>query len=319
MDYFFIFAFAFIVTFLCTPNIRYVALKLSVVDKKNNRKIHKKIVTKLGGVAIYLGFLIGILTIIFFDKLFFRTHILQIGGLIICSTLVLSLGIYDDFQGSGALIKFIIQAIVALLLVKIGFRLERIFIPGLINIKTGGLSVPLTILWLVGITNAINLIDGLDGLATGIVAIASAFFFLYGVLLKETFIAFFSLVLLGANLAFLRYNFYPAKIFLGDSGSLFLGFVMGSLAIYSSAPKGETNLFFPLAIIVLFLPILDTALAIIRRALRKQYIFASDASHIHHYYLKLGFGHPKVVIMFYLTTIFLGIASLLIIYAYLHY
>ena len=318
MVYFFIFTISFITVYLSTPSIRYVALNFSVLDKKNHRKIHKKLIAKLGGLAIYLGFLAGLAILAVFNLPFFRSQFLEISGLVICSTVILMLGIYDDFQGSSAFIKFFIQITLALVLIHIGFRIERIFIPGLISIDTGSLSLPLTVLWLVGMTNAINLIDGLDGLASGIIAIGSLFFFMYGVFLKEDFIIFTSLALLGATLAFLRYNFYPARIFMGDTGSLFLGFLIASLAIYRSDPTSQNNLFLPPAIVVLFLPILDTVLAILRRLLRRQYVFAGDSSHIHHYYVKLGVSHSQVVKWFYLVTIFLGIASLSIIYAYLH-
>ena len=182
MIYFFIFAISFIIVFLITPTIRYIGLKFYAIDKRNHRKIHKKIVTKLGGLAIYFGFLGGLLIAPVFDIVFFKVHIFKIMGLIICSTLMLILGMYDDFHGSKALQKLVIQILISLLLIKIGFSLQRIIIPGLIDINLGILSVPLTILWLIGITNAINLIDGLDGLAAGIVAIAALFFCLYGLL-----------------------------------------------------------------------------------------------------------------------------------------
>lgn len=317
MIYFFIFAVSFIIVFLITPTIRYAGLRFSAIDKKNYRKLHKKVVTRLGGLAIYLGFLGGLIIIAIFDISFLKLHISQMGGLIICSTLMLMLGMYDDFQGSGALQKLIIQIMIAFLLVKIGFRLERIFIPNLIDINLGILSIPFTILWLVGITNAINLIDGLDGLAAGIVVIVSLFLCLYGILLKENFIIFISLALLGANLAFLKYNFYPAKIFMGDTGSLFLGFLIGGLAIYRSNPENLNNLFFLPVAFALLLPIMDTVIAIVRRIFKKQHIFRSDFCHIHHYFIKLGFNQVQAVKRFYLMTFCLGAASLAIIYIYL--
>ena len=310
MIYFFVLAVSFIIVYLITPNIRYLGLKFSVVDGKNHRKIHKKVITKLGGLAIYFGFLGGMIIVAVFNPVFFRVHILQIMGLIICASLILILGIYDDFQGSNAITKLFIQITVALVLIKIGFKLEKIYIPGLIDLNLGILSVPLTMLWLIGITNAINLIDGLDGLASGIIVIVSAFLCLYGFLFKQFFIVYTSLALIGANLAFLKYNFFPAKIFMGDTGSLFLGFIIGSLAIYRPGTEDLNNLLFLPSVIILILPIIDTFMAVIRRLARKQKIFTGDFSHLHHYYIKLGFSQIQTVTRFYLITIFLGCVSL---------
>ncbi|MBP7087950.1 MAG: undecaprenyl/decaprenyl-phosphate alpha-N-acetylglucosaminyl 1-phosphate transferase [Candidatus Omnitrophica bacterium] len=311
MIYFFICSISFIIVYLITPNIRYAGIRFSAFDKKGERKIHKKVITKLGGLAVYLGFLGGVLSAFIFDLDFLRMHILQISGLFIGSFLMLLLGMYDDFQGSSANIKLTIQIIIALLVVKLGFRLERIAIPGLPIINLGMWSVPVTLLWVVGITNAINLIDGLDGLATGITAIVVYFFCLYAIILQDQFAIYVALALLGASLAFLKYNFYPAKIFLGDTGSLFMGFVVANLAIHPFRTTVVNNLFFPCAVIVLFLPIVDTSLAVVRRILRRQHIFKGDFSHIHHYYIKLGFNQPQAVKRLYAITFYLGIISLI--------
>src|SRR3989338_3260560 len=158
MTYLFIFAISFMTVYLVTPNIRYIALRTSAIDKKNHRKIHTRITAQLGGLAIYLGMLVGLTIVVIFDPLFFKANFQYILGFGICSTLTLLLGIYDDFQGSGALFKFLVQIIIASLFIKIGFRLERISIPGFIDIGLGLFSVPLTVLCVVGVINAINLI-----------------------------------------------------------------------------------------------------------------------------------------------------------------
>ena len=160
--------------------------------------------------------------------------------------------------------------------------------------------------------HAINLIDGLDGLASGIVAITSFFFCLYGAFFNNKFVIFISLALLGANLAFLKYNFYPAKIFMGDTGSLFLGYVIASLAIHRGNPQNLDSPFFIPALILLSLPLMDTALAILRRVSRGQHIFRGDFSHIHHYYIKMGFTQPQVVERFCFITFCLGAISLFV-------
>lgn len=311
MEYFLIFAISFITTFLITPTIRYVALKFYAIDRVNQRKIHKKLVTKLGGLAIYLGFLGGIFTIVLFDYGFFKVNFFGIATLLICSTLMLILGVYDDFQGSGALLKLSIQLLISLLIIKQGFVLKGIFVPGLCNIEFGFLAVPLTMLWFVGITNAVNLIDGLDGLAAGVCGIALGFISIFGLILRDNFVAFVGLALSGASFAFLKYNFHPAKIFMGDTGSLLLGLVFAYLGVYQPVFRTDNPYFIP-AVIVIFLPILDTNIAVGRRILRKKSIFSGDSSHIHHFFLKKGFTQPQTAAKFYITTFILGLISLLV-------
>ena len=309
MNYFFIIAVSFIIVFLITPNIRYMALKFYAIDRANYRKIHKKIVTKLGGLAIYLGFIGGLFAIMIFDLNFFRDNFSLLVSLLIGSTLMLILGVYDDFQESSALLKFIIQIVISLLVIKAGFLLKGIFIPGLISINFGNFAVPLTVLWLVGITNAINLIDGLDGLAAGVSGIALFFIFLFGLIFKDNFVTYLALSLTGASFAFLRYNFYPAKIFMGDTGSLFLGLTIACLGVSQPATHLKNPYLIPI-VIVLFLPLLDVIFAIVRRILKKRNIFSGDSSHIHHYFIKRGFNQAQTVIRFYLITFILGIISL---------
>jgi len=309
MTHFFVIAVSSIIVLLITPNIRYLALKFYAVDKVNRRKIHKKIITKLGGLAIYFGFLGGIFTLILFIPAFFGVNFFPLSTLLIGSTLMLILGIYDDFQGSSALLKFVIQIIISLLVIKSGFLLKGIFIHDLINIEFGVFSIPLTLLWLVGITNAVNLIDGLDGLAAGIIGLVASFIFVFGLLLKDNFVIYVSLALVGACFSFLKYNFYPAKIFMGDTGSLFLGLIAAFLGIYRP-PSSSSNPYFIPTIILLFLPIFDTSFAILRRIVRKKNVFSGDSSHVHHYLLKKGFSQPQAAVRLYLITFILGIISL---------
>lgn len=307
---FFAFIVPFVAVYMLTPFVRYLALQLNATDKKNNRKIHQKVITNLGGISIYAGFLLGLMTLYTFNISFIDAHILQVKSLVICSSIMLLLGIYDDLQGSSAYIKFIIQGVAALLLIRSGFRLQQIYIPGVIDVNFGSFSAVVTLLWLVGVTNAINLIDGLDGLATGILALAFLSLFVSGIIAGDVFVSLISLCLAGATMAFLKYNSYPAKIFLGDTGSLCFGFIVGGLAIYPSVLKGSVNPFLLPTAIILLLPILDTLFAIVRRIVKKQNIFKGDSSHIHHYCLKMGISHPEVVKRFYVVTALLGIISI---------
>jgi UDP-GlcNAc:undecaprenyl-phosphate GlcNAc-1-phosphate transferase len=309
LSYFFTIAVAFIIVYLITPNIRYLALKFYAIDRVNHRKIHKKVVTKLGGLAIYLGFLGALFIIVLFEPVFFTVYHFPIVGLLIGSTLMLILGIYDDFQGSGAMLKFIIQIVIAALVIKSGFILKGIFVPHLINLQFGVFSIPITLLWLVGIVNAVNLIDGMDGLAAGVCGIILFFISILGMTLKDNFVVYVSLALSGACFAFLKYNFNPAKIFMGDTGSLVLGLIIACLGIYQPQHKAVNPYFVP-TLIVLFIPILDTTFAFTRRIIRRKSIFSSDSSHIHHYFMKLGFNQSQTAVGFYLVTSILGAISI---------
>lgn len=308
MNYLLITAISFIIVYLITPSIRYFALKFYVIDKTNGRKIHKKIVTKLGGIAIFLGFLGAILSVLFFHFLFIKLNFFIVLGLLISSGIIVLLGVYDDFQGSGATLKFIIQIITSFLIIKSGFLLKGFFFNGLINIEFGKFSIPLTMIWLVGITNAVNLLDGLDGLAAGVIGIIISFFFIFGMLLNDSLMIYISLAAAGACFAFLKYNFFPAKIFMGDTGSLFLGLLVAVLAIHNPNDHSKNPYFIP-ALILLFLPILDTVLAVLRRFIRGKNIFSGDSSHIHHYFIKKGLSQINTVLIYYLTTFMLGIIS----------
>ena len=313
MVYLFAFLVPLLIVFLITPFIRYLGLKIWAVDKKNHRKIHaKNVIVKFGGVGIYFGFVAGLIIMAVYDNAQFQAHIFQISGLAVCATLALFLGMYDDLLGSRAHKKLFVQIVIACLLIKVGFLIQRIYLPGMLDIHLGVFSIPFTVLWLVGITNAINLIDGLDGLAGGIVAIACLFFSFYGLYAGEPLICYLSLALLGAVVGFLHYNFYPAKIFMGDSGSLFLGCMLASMGAYVVKAGSMLNKFFLPSLLILLLPILDTVMAVIRRLSRKQHIFTSDASHIHHFFLNRGFSQVQVVLGFYVVTVFLGLISLLV-------
>jgi len=316
INYFFILTVSFVVVFLVTPSIRYVALKFYVIDKINYRKVHKKLVTKLGGLAIWFGFLAGLFIVVIFDSNFFRSHFYLIVGLLTCSGLMLVLGGDDDFHGSSALQKLIIQIIISLLAIKTGIILKGITVPGLFTVDFGIFSILLTVLWLVGITNAINLIDGLDGLAAGIIGIASFFIFLCSLILKDNFNAYLTLALMGACFGFLKYNFTPAKIFMGDTGSLFLGFTIAYLSLCRKTHYAGINVYVIPVMVILTLPILDTVFAVIRRVLGKKNIFLGDSSHIHHYFIKRGFSQLQTVLLFYFVTFLLGVASLGAIFLY---
>jgi len=305
MVFFLIFAIACGVTFLITPTIRYVALKLAVIDKKSVRKIHTRIVTRFGGLGIYFGFIFAMLSLFLVKFGMKGVDFTPLWAVVMASTMILILGMYDDARGADAKVKFFVQILAAFLLINSGFEIKMINIPWYGILNMGVFSIPVTILWLVGITNAINLIDGLDGLAAGIVFICLMGLFCKFLLLGMVLPAFFAIALAGACLGFLRYNFPPAKIFMGDTGSMFLGFSVAALAIWTSQ-KSSTAVVLLIPLLGLGIPILDTVLAFTRRVVRKQNPFTADKEHLHHLLLNKKLTEKQVVYILWAVTILLN-------------
>jgi UDP-GlcNAc:undecaprenyl-phosphate GlcNAc-1-phosphate transferase len=248
-----------------------------------------------------------ILLVLLGKQEFNRLFIGVIGG----GILIFALGLLDDIFDLHAWKKVIIEIIVVLLMTILGFRIDLLTNPFGLSIATGIFSIPLTIIWFLLVVNAINLIDGLDGLATGIIAIVSLILGIASVLSSNTFIAYFAFAIFGGCLAFLRYNFYPAKIFLGDAGSLYLGFNIAALSVAGNAQfKGTTAMTMLIPIIVLSVPLIDTFLAVFRRLRTPNSIFQADKNHIHHKMLKLGIPYKVVILISYLLTALFGLISL---------
>lgn len=287
---------AFITTFLVTPWSRKLATRFGMVDRPGERKIHTQDVPYGGGVAIFIGFLVGLL---FLNRLNPEIAAYLAGGVII-----FSLGIVDDLIGLKALPKFFVQSLVAFLLIYSGIRIDMELILRGQLAEFSYLSIPLTYLWIVGITNAINIIDGLDGLAAGVSTISaftiSAVAFTNG----QTTFAVIGLIVGFAALGFLPHNF-NTKIFMGDSGSMFLGYSLAVISIMASVKLAAA---FSLAvpILILAIPIFDTAFAIIRRLINRQPIGLGDKKHLHHRLLELGFSPTETVIIIYVLSIFFG-------------
>lgn len=310
MRYLLIFTIAAGVTFLVTPTIRYFALRFLLVDQRNKRKLHNRIITRFGGIAIYIGFLFAMIYVFTSSSKFglVQQDLIDYIMVIIASSLILILGIFDDAKGANALVKFSIQVLAALILIQSGFIVRIISNPcGGSPIELGIFSIPVTILWLVGITNSVNLIDGMDGLAAGIIFIVSFSLFWMSFLTGQIMSALFAIALAGSCLGFLRYNYPPAKVFMGDTGSLFLGFSVAALSILTNH-KGNTaiSLLIP-AIIGMGIPIVDTSFAFFRRiAIKKTNPFRADKEHVHHLLLKLNLSEKKVVFILWAATALLS-------------
>lgn len=304
----FTFLCAVAVALIATPLVKKLACRVGAIDvPKDNRRMHKKPIPLWGGLAIYLGFLISVLIFCDLSK--------ELIGILVGASFVVLLGAIDDRFVLDAKLKFLGQIVAAIIPVACGLRID--FISDFFHFAEGGqivlstLSIPLTIIWIVGLSNAVNLIDGLDGLACGVSTIASFSIFLIVVQLGDAATALVIAALAGACIGFLPYNFNPAKIFMGDSGALFLGFILGTVSI-SGNFKWFTFLNFGLPFIVLGLPIFDTAIAIIRRVIHGKKPWEADRGHIHHKLIDMGMSQKQAVAVLYAASAILGLSAILL-------
>ncbi|MDB4979601.1 MAG: glycosyl transferase family 4 [Myxococcales bacterium] len=315
-------AVAFILSMLCgtilTPLVRRLAHHYGALDHAlSSRKIHGQPVPRLGGIAIVLAFYTPLVGLLIFQtstgEIFLaeREHVV---GLFAGGGLIALLGIYDDLRGAGATRKFLVQVLVAGLMYALGFRMEVLANPFGPELTLGWFALPFTLLWFVGVINAMNLIDGLDGLAGGVALVAVVTTFLIALERAHPIMMLFSSTLAGAILGFLFYNFNPATIFMGDTGSMFLGFVLAASAIQTNQ-KSSTAVAVLIPAIALGLPIMDTLLAMSRRAWRGQPLFQADKDHIHHRLLALGLSQRQAVFVLYGFCVVLGATALLLTYA----
>jgi len=297
------FIIALIVTVITTPIVKKIALKFNIVDIPNEpRKIHKKKMPYLGGVAIALGFFVGFI----FQRPDLPSTWTFLGGAFI----VLFTGIIDDKFNLPAKYKLLGQILAALLVVLSGVTVDFIQFPVIGRIEFGWWQYPITILWIVGITNAINFIDGLDGLAGGVSSIALGSMLVMGIMNQQSLAIALSVILLGSTIGFLFFNSYPAKIFMGDSGSMFIGYTMAYISIIGLF-KSFTIFSLIIPIIILAVPIFDTSFAIVRRIIRGQKISTPDRSHLHHCLLKLGFSHRTTVLIIYVISLIFGLSAII--------
>ncbi|HPA48282.1 MAG TPA: MraY family glycosyltransferase [bacterium] len=304
---------SFLVAVVTTPVWIVLAKALGAVDRPVARKVHDRPIPYLGGLAFHASYAAVFLYVIYQCPFLLESPawlqkwvVLFVGG-----TFILLVGIYDDLRGMAPKWKLLAQVLVALFLVAFGFRFELVTNPfGGGQVSLGAAGWILSVFWIVGIANAINLVDGLDGLAAGVVFFAACANLAIALSPWQGFVSLISLILVGTTLGFLPYNFHPAKIFMGDAGALYLGFLLGASAIENSVKSTTVvSLLFPL--VALLLPILDTGLAVIRRSRRGQHPFAPDREHIHHRLLQLGLSHRHAVLLLH------GLCLLLAVSAYL--
>ena len=296
---------AFIAAILLTPLVKRLAFRLGAVDAPNYRKVHARIMPRLGGLAIYCAFIIGF----FFLKYMTDFKSEYAYAILIAATIIVITGIIDDMREISAKAKLLGQVIAACIVVfGGGIQMTSINLPfdGILNF--GWLAIPLTIIWIVGVTNAVNLIDGLDGLAAGVSTIALATLAVMAMLMQNGIVIAMASILAAATIGFLVFNFHPAKIFMGDTGALFLGFMISVLALLGF--KNVTFISFIIPIIILGVPISDTFFAIVRRLRQKKKWSDPDKSHLHHRLLDLGFSHRQTVLLIYAIAAVFGVVAI---------
>ncbi len=321
IEYFITMALAFIIAFSATPIAKKVAFAAGAVDiPKDGRRMHKNPVARMGGLAIVSGFLISIL----FDVLNvpgFEVN-RHLAGLLAGICIILVIGIIDDISPVNARLKLLFQILAATTAVLISdIRIERLTNPFVADVGYSVLSpyisYPLTILWITGITNAINLIDGLDGLATGICTISCLSFFFISITRNDIphetalFTAIIAISVVGSTLGFLPFNFHPAKIFLGETGAGFLGFIAGFISIQGTV-KSYAAISLIVPVIILGIPVFDIIFAIFRRLAGKKPIMNADRGHMHHRLIDMGLTHRQCVIFMYLGTGALGLSAIVL-------
>jgi len=302
-SYFVAFLLSLMVGTVMTVVVRHFAHRYGWMDQAlSSRKIHSRPIPRLGGVAILCGFfapLVGLLLVDSGVGAHFKAEPNLVWGLFGGGAVVALLGLYDDFHGAGAKLKFFVQFAVALGLYGLGLRVEQIATPFGGPMALGGLALPFTLLWVVGVINAMNLIDGLDGLAGGVAFFGIATNFILALVRGDVVTCLMMAALAGAVLGFLIFNFNPASIFMGDTGSMFLGFVLATVSVKTNTKSGTTVAML-VPVVALGLPIMDTLLAVVRRTALGRPLFSADKEHIHHRVMsRFVFSQRRAVLVLY--------------------
>jgi len=306
-DYFIAFISAVIISFVMTPPARKLAIKVGALDvPKDPRKIHDKPMPYFGGLAIYISIMACMF--VYMPHTSTNLHIM------VGATIIVLTGVVDDMYDMPAKIKMLMQIIAAVIAIRGGVHIHFITNPlsdtGM-SYLLSWLSYPITLVWLVGITNTINLIDGLDGLASGVASIAATTLLFTASKMGYDFIVLQCAIIAGASLGFLPFNFNPAKIFMGDTGAMLLGYMLAVTSVLGMV-KSVTVVALAVPIFALGLPIFDTAFAIIRRFINKKPIMQADKEHLHHRLMKHGLNQRQTVLIMYFISMMLGIVSVAI-------
>ncbi len=303
-------AVAFLISFAATPMVISLAHKINAIDvPKDARRVHSKPIPLIGGLAIFYGFIVSVLCFATIDR--------ETMGILIGAVIVVTVGVIDDMMDMKAIVKLLCQIVAAAVVVYSGVRIEHFanpfsgwFGPPYIVLNFW-VSVAVTMIWIVGVCNAVNLIDGLDGLAVGVSSIASMSLLALTLISNNPNVAILTAAVAGAGFGFLPYNFNPAKIFMGDTGALFLGFILACISVQGFL-KLSAIISFAVPLLVLGLPIFDTMFAIVRRVLTGRSPMSPDRGHLHHRLLDMGFSQKKTVAILYTMTAVLCLTAVVI-------
>ncbi len=301
------FGVAVVVAFAATPLVKRIAVMIGAVDvPRDERRMHKKPIPRLGGLAIFLGFLVSALLFCKLD--------LQFTGILLGAVVIVTLGVIDDIMALPAFIKFVVQIVAALIPALCGVVVDFISNPFLWSeqsfIEFGVFSIPITVLWIVLITNSVNLIDGLDGLAAGVSMISSFSLLLIALIMQDAGVAMIMAALAGGCVGFLPYNFNPAKMFMGDTGAMFLGYILAVVSVQGLF-KFYAIVSFAVPFLILGLPLFDTVFAIFRRISKGKNPMHPDRSHVHHRLIDMGFSQKQAVAILYAMSGMLGLLAVI--------
>ena len=299
---------AFVISFAATPVIKSFANRVGAVDRPGElRRIHDRPIPRLGGLAIFFGFLLSVVLFTEID--------LQVRGLLLGAVVIVVIGIADDIVSVNAWIKLAFQTAAALVAVSHGVVIEVLMNPNIFSandyLRLGAFSVPVTVIWIVAITNSVNLIDGLDGLACGVSAISSVTMLVIALVVATGNVVVIPAALAGACIGFIPYNFNPAKIFMGDTGALLLGYVLATLSVMGLF-KFYAVITFAVPFLVLAVPLVDTIFAFFRRLIKGQSPLKPDRGHFHHRLIDMGLSQKQAVAILYSVSAILGVAAVIL-------
>ena len=297
-----------VLSFILTPVAKRIAHQIGAIDvPKDERRMHKEPIPRLGGIAVFFAFLVSVILLVPID--------LELQGILLGAVVIVVLGVIDDSVSLPAIVKLFVQIAAALIVVLHGVRIDVLSNVNVFSdnayLSLGVWSIPVTVIWIVAITNAVNLIDGLDGLSVGVCTIASLSLLMISAIVSEFTVVVIMAALAGACIGFLPYNINPAKIFVGDTGATFLGFILATMSVQGMF-KTYAILSFAAPFLVLGLPIFDTVFAICRRILNGQSPMHADRGHIHHRLIDVGFNQKQTVLILYLISGILGVSAVLL-------
>jgi len=306
------FLIAFVLSLIVVPTVRNICLKKGIVDIPNERKVHTNPIPRLGGVAIWLCTILTFIILVLVNWDY--PHGNGLSGILVGGSIMFLLGFVDDIYDLSPKFKLIVQIGAALVAYLLGVKIEILYNPFGPAIGLGILSLPITLLWLVGVSNAMNFIDGVDGLAGGVSTICAITLSVVAIYTNQPISAVMASILAGSMMGFLVFNFHPARIFMGDSGALFAGFALAGLSVTGVLKSVTVTMLLPL--LILAVPIMDIFYSVLRRLIKRENLMKADAEHIHHKLLRAGLSHNRTAATLYLVCAAAGTSAAIIVGAH---